>query len=80
MIGGLYEKSDEDEYMQSLPFDAESLLNTSSQFHDELIMTGGKDIDTLGLDLNTGKVKRILISVKENLFFFSSDYLFIFRR
>jgi hypothetical protein len=44
--------------MQTLPFDAESLLHTSSHFHDELIMTGGKDIDTLGLDLNTGKVKK----------------------
>jgi len=78
LIGGLYEKSDEDEYMQSLPFDAESLLNTSSQFHDELIMTGGKDIDTLGLDLNTGEVKankRILIFVNE-IFFLEVIYSF----
>jgi hypothetical protein len=56
LIGGLYEKSDDDESMKLLPFDAESLLNTSVQFHDELIITGGKDIDTLGLDSNTGKV------------------------
>jgi hypothetical protein len=42
--------------MESLPFDAESLLNTSSHFHDGLIMTGGKDIDTFGIDLHTGKV------------------------
>jgi hypothetical protein len=65
--------------MQSLPFDAESLLNTSSQFHDELIMTGGKDIDTLGLDLNTGEVnanKRILIFVNEIFVFLKVIYSF----
>jgi hypothetical protein len=56
LIGGLYEKYDGEEHMEPLPFDAESLLNTSSHFHDELIMTGGKKIDTLGLDLHTGKV------------------------
>ena len=56
LTGGLFEKSERDEYMRPLPFDAESLLNTSSRFYDELIITGGKDIDTLGLDSNTGKV------------------------
>jgi hypothetical protein len=55
--------------MQTLPFDAESLLNTSSNFHDELIMTGGKEIDTLGLDLNTGKVKK-MIDIGRRIFFF----------
>jgi hypothetical protein len=64
--------------MQTLPFDAESLLNTSSHFHDELIMTGGKDIDTLGLDLNTGKVKK-MIDIRQRIIFFFSGYLFIFK-
>lgn len=56
MIGGLYEKYDDTEQIEPLPFDAETLLNTSFQFHDEFVMTGGKDIDTLGLDLHTGQV------------------------
>jgi len=59
LIGGLYEKYEDEEHMESLPFDAETLLNTSSHFHDELIMTGGKYADTLGIDLHTGKVRTI---------------------
>ncbi|UJR09018.1 hypothetical protein I4U23_013267 [Adineta vaga] len=56
LVGGIYEKHDHTEHIEPLPFDAESLLNTTFHFHDELIMTGGKDIDTLGLDLTTGKI------------------------
>lgn len=55
--GGLYRLYDDNEHMEPLPFDAESLLNTSFQIQDELVMTGGKYIDTIGLDLHTGKVK-----------------------
>ncbi|CAF3518975.1 unnamed protein product [Rotaria sp. Silwood1] len=55
LLGGLYGIHDEHEHMEPLPFDAESLLNTSFQIHDEFIMTGGKNIDTIGLDLHTGK-------------------------
>ena len=58
LIGGLYGIYDKNERIEPLPFDAESLLNTSFQFHDELVMTGGKYIDTIGLDLHTGKVRK----------------------
>ncbi|CAF2692597.1 unnamed protein product [Rotaria sp. Silwood2] len=55
LLGGLYGIHDENEHMEPLPFDAESLLNTSFHLHDEFVMIGGKDIDTIGLDLHTGK-------------------------
>lgn len=57
LIGGLYRVYDENGHMEPLPFDAESLLNTSFQLQDELVMTGGKDIDMIGLDLQTGRVR-----------------------
>lgn len=56
LIGGLYEKYDEDGHVEPLPFDADALLDASFKLHDELVITGGKHIDTLGLDLHTGQV------------------------
>ena len=56
LIGGLYEKYDEDGHVEPLPFDADALLDASFKLHDELVITGGKHIDTLGLDLRTGQV------------------------
>lgn len=56
LIGGLYEKYDEDGHVEPLPFDADALLDASFKLHDEVVITGGKHIDTLGLDLDTGKV------------------------
>jgi hypothetical protein len=56
LIGGLYEKYDEDGHIEPLPFDADALLDASFKLHDELVITGGKHIDTLGLDLHTGQV------------------------
>lgn len=56
LIGGLYEKYDEDGHVEPLPFDADALLDASFKLHDEVVIAGGKHIDTLGLDLNTGKV------------------------
>ena len=58
LIGGLFEKYDEDGHVEPLPFDADALLDASFKLHDELVITGGKHIDTLGLDLHTGKVRR----------------------
>ncbi|CAF2109491.1 unnamed protein product [Rotaria magnacalcarata] len=55
LVGGLYRLYDDNENMEPLPFDVESLLNTSFQIQDELVMTGGKSVDTIGLDLQTGK-------------------------
>ncbi|CAF3917079.1 unnamed protein product, partial [Rotaria sp. Silwood2] len=56
LIGGLYEKYDEDGHVEPLPFDAGDLLDASFKLHEELVITGGKHIDTLGLDLHTGQV------------------------
>ena len=56
LIGGLYEKYDEDGHVEPLPFDADALLDASFKLHEELVITGGKTIDTLGLDLYTGQV------------------------
>jgi len=56
LIGGLYEKYDEDGHIEPLPFDADALLDASFKLHEELVITGGKHIDTLGLDLQTGQV------------------------
>jgi hypothetical protein len=56
LIGGLYEKYDEDGHVEPLPFDADALLDASFKLHDELVITGGKHTDTLGLDLRTGQV------------------------
>ncbi|CAF4773439.1 unnamed protein product, partial [Rotaria socialis] len=39
LVGGLYRLYDDNENMEPLPFDAESLLNTSFQIQDELVMT-----------------------------------------
>jgi hypothetical protein len=58
LIGGLYEKYDEDGHVEPLPFDADALLDASFKLHDELVITGGKHIDTLGLDLHTGQVRK----------------------
>lgn len=57
LIGGLFEKYDEDGRIEPLPFDADDLLTASYNLHEELAITGGKHIDTLGLDLHTGQVK-----------------------
>ncbi|CAF3874202.1 unnamed protein product [Rotaria sordida] len=65
LIGGLYEKYDEDGHVEPLPFDAGDLLDASFKLHEELVITGGKHIDTLGLDLHTGQV----------LYSFSKDHL-----
>ncbi|CAM4747978.1 unnamed protein product [Rotaria magnacalcarata] len=56
LIGGLFEKYDEDGHIEPLPFDADDLLTASYSLHEELAITGGKHIDTLGLDLHTGQV------------------------
>jgi hypothetical protein len=56
LIGGLYEKYDEDGHIEPLPFDADALLDASFKLHEELVINGGKHIDTLGLDLHTGQV------------------------
>ncbi|CAF0773253.1 unnamed protein product [Rotaria sp. Silwood1] len=56
LIGGLFEKYDEDGHVEPLPFDAGDLLDASFKLHEELVITGGKHIDTLGLDLHTGQV------------------------
>ncbi|UJR37195.1 hypothetical protein I4U23_029903 [Adineta vaga] len=55
LIGGLYEKYEEDGHVEPLPFDADALLDASFKLHDELVINGGKHIDTLGLDLHTGQ-------------------------
>lgn len=57
LIGGLYGKHEHTEHLEALPFDAECLLNTSFHFHDELAMSGGKAIDTLAINLHTGRVR-----------------------
>ena len=56
LIGGLFEKYEEDGHVEPLPFDADSLLDATFKLHDELVINGGKHIDTLGLDLHTGQV------------------------
>jgi hypothetical protein len=67
LIGGLYEKYDEDGHIEPLPFDADALLDASFKLHDELVITGGKHIDTLGLDLHTGQVRNL--KIKSNISF-----------
>ena len=59
LIGGLFEKYDEDGHVEPLPFDADALLDASFKLHDELVITGGKHIDTIGLDLHTGQVNSV---------------------
>ncbi|CAF0993205.1 unnamed protein product [Adineta ricciae] len=56
LIGGLFEKYEEDGHVEPLPFDADSLLDATFKLHDELVINGGKHIDTLGLDLHTGQI------------------------
>lgn len=79
LIGGLFEKYDEDGHVEPLPFDADALLDASFKLHDELVITGGKHIDTLGLDLHTGQVKTLNNSSErkmEFLIFFQVLYSF----
>lgn len=82
LIGGLYEKYDEDGHIEPLPFDADSLLDSSFKLQDEVVMTGGKHIDTLGVDLHTGKVgNRRIEGGFFNIFFLCMiDTLFILQR
>ncbi|CAF0800863.1 unnamed protein product [Adineta steineri] len=56
LLGGLFEKYEEDGHIEPLPLDADALLDASYKLHDELVINGGKHIDTLGLDLQTGQI------------------------
>lgn len=58
LIGGLYAKYDDDGHVEPLSFDAEALLDSSFKLHDDLVVTGGKHVDMLGLDMHTGQVSK----------------------
>lgn len=66
LIGGLYEKYDNDGHIEASPFDADSLLDASFKLHEDLVITGGKHVDTLGLDSQTGQVNRHSIAIRND--------------
>lgn len=83
LIGGLYEKYEEDGHVEPLSFDADALLDASFKLHDDLVITGGKHIDTLGLDMQTGQVRDLCYNEDRSMdeeIIRSIDSLRIFKR
>ncbi len=45
------------ETIEAVPLNAETLLKTSFKFADNTIITGGKEIRSYGIEMDTGKVR-----------------------
>jgi len=52
--GGLYQFDGDG--LEPVPLGADLLLSTSFRFADDSTIVGGKEIETYGIDLNSGKV------------------------
>ena len=52
--GGLFKWNDEE--VEPVPFSAETLLSSSFKIYDDLVMVGGKESITYGINARTGKV------------------------
>lgn len=52
--GGMFQY--DGETIEELPMTAESLLSSSVRVTENSVMVGGKEIQSYGVDLNTGKV------------------------
>ncbi|CAF0736643.1 unnamed protein product, partial [Didymodactylos carnosus] len=55
LSGGLYERYP-DGHVEPLPFSADSLLSASFRLDDDSVIVGGKHIETLGLNVHTGRI------------------------
>lgn len=63
--GGLYQFDGED--IEPVPLAADILLSSSFRFAENSMVVGGKEVESYGLDLNSGKViiKLIIIMFVE---------------
>ena len=52
--GSLYQVDSEG--IEPVPLAADILLSSSFRFSEDLTVVGGKEVETYGIDLNTGKV------------------------
>ena len=58
LAGGLYRF--DGEVVEAVPLDAETLLRSSFKF-DNMVMTGGKESRTYGVDMDTGHIRDHLV-------------------
>lgn len=49
--------------IEPIPLGADLLLSSSFRFADDSTIVGGKEVQTYGIDLNTGKVGIIVVSL-----------------
>ena len=54
--GGLFKWNDQE--VEPVPFSADTLLSSSFKLYDDMVMVGGKESITYGVNANTGKVRK----------------------
>ena len=49
--------------VEPVPFTADTLLSSSFRLNDQSIMVGGKETETYGIDVPSGKVLLLVVSL-----------------